>query len=93
MNEKIKNNIRYVIEELDTAYNNCIECNGVNADYASFAGMAISQFQDAMGDPNLTREKLELLLRKGIKKHKAKREGGSWTRFVASYMAKASNNN
>ncbi len=90
----IKRDVRHVIEELDAAYNGSVEYNGMNADYANFAGMALGQFRSAMRDPDLTREKLELLLRKGIKKHRAKHhENGSWTRFVASYVAKSSNAN
>ncbi len=89
----MKRDVRNVIEELDAAYSNSIEYQGINADYATFAGMALGQFRNAMRDPDLTRENLELLLRKGIKKHRAKRTEGSWTRFVASYVVKSSNAN
>ncbi len=93
MSDLIKRDVRHVIEELDAAYHGSTEYSGMNADYANFAGMAIGQFRTAMRDPDLTRDRLELLLRKGINKHRAKRCDSSWTKFVASYVAKSSNTN
>ncbi len=93
MGNQIKRDVRKVIEEIDTAYHEFSDYNYMNADYADFAGMAISQFQDAMQSPDLTREELQGLLRKGLINHKARANDVSWTKFVASYMAKSSNIN
>ena len=91
--------IKEVIEEIDTAYHEFSNYHNMNADYPDFARMAVGQFRTAMRNPELTREDLESLLRKGLSKYKDKCPDpnhcviGSWSGFVASYMAKTSNAN
>lgn len=86
-----KKNVRDVIEEIDVAYHGLIAYQPMNTDYAGFASMAVSQFRDALRDPDLTREELGELIRKGIKKHRARGADANWTKFVASYMVKSAN--
>lgn len=94
MENTIKRDVRNVIEEIDAAYQEFSNYNYMNADYADFANMAISQFRDAMRTPELTREELKDLIRKGMIKHRMRNhEDDNWTKSVASYMAKASNAN
>ncbi len=91
MDNTIKRDVRHVIEEMDNAYYAFSEHNYTNGDYADFAGMALNQFQNALRDPNLTREQLESLLRDGIAKHRMGKSCKNWTRFVATHMAQAAN--
>ncbi|PCI98047.1 MAG: hypothetical protein COB14_08265 [Alphaproteobacteria bacterium] len=91
MENTIKSDVRDVLEEIDIAYHGLVAYQPMNTDYAGFASMAVAQFRDALRDPELTREELGKLLRKGIKKHRARDTEVSWTKFVASYMVKAAN--
>ena len=99
MGENIKKDIRDVIEEIDVAFQELSAYSYMNADYPCFARMAVGQFRRALGDPDLTREDLEKILRKGIVKYRKRfhdqplYSGDNWTKFVASYMATASNAN
>lgn len=90
--------IKEVIEEMDVAYNELSNHSQINADYPDFARMAVGQFRTALGNPDLTREALEKMLRDGLSKYKSVCPNPeycaiepSWTNFVASHMAKASN--
>ncbi len=90
---KMRRDVRFIIEEMDAAYNTFSEYNHLNDDYAGFAGMAIGQFRNALHNQDLTREELEYMLRDGIQKHRRESQEGDWTRFVASYVAQSSNSN
>ncbi len=91
--DRIRKEILYIIEETSSAYHSFSQHSYMNADFADFASMALGQFRNALRDPELTREKLEQILRKGMKKHKANDPDGSWTQFMASYLSKATNTN
>lgn len=91
MEDTIRNDIRGLIEEMDVAYNDLINYQPMNTDYAGFASMAVGQFRDAMRDPALTREDLGKMLRQGMQKHRMRGTDINWTKFVASYMAKSAN--
>ena len=99
MGEDTKRNIGNVIEEIDIAYKEFSDYSYMNADYPYFARMAVGQFRRALGNPDLTREDLERILRKGIVKYRQRfhdnpsYSGKNWVSFVASYMATASNAN
>lgn len=99
MGEDTKRDISNVIEEIDSAYKEFSDYSYMNADYPYFARMAVGQFRRALGDPDLTREDLEKILRKGIVKYRQTyndnplHSGKNWVNFVASYMATASNAN
>lgn len=89
----IRKDIKSVIEETNDAYHDFSTHNYMNSDYADFASMALGQFRNALRDPGLTREELERILRKGMKKHRAIEPQSCWTTFMAAYLAKASNGN
>ncbi len=99
MKEAIRRDVKEVIEEIDTAYQEFANYHYMNADYPDFARMAVGQFRAALRNPELTREDLEALLRRALSKYKAKCPDpdqcivGSWSNFVASYMAKTANTN
>lgn len=85
--------LRNVIEETDWAYRSVLQHEYMNSDYADFAGMALGQFKDALCDPDLTREELEKMLRKGMSRHRKSAPDSCWTTFMAGYVAQASNGN
>ncbi len=94
MENIIRRDIKNVIEEIHEAYKEFSNYSYMNADYADFANMAISQFREAMRAPELTREELKDLLRKGMISHRmCNHKKDNWTKSVASYMAKVSNTN
>ena len=90
---KIRQELKDVIEEMSSAYKTFSEHNSVNSDYAGFACMAIKQFRSALRNDRLTREELETMLRDGISKHRSEGREVSWSRFVASHVARSSNIN
>jgi len=92
-NNKIRREVRGVIEEMSSAYETFSEHNSVNSDYAGFACMAIKEFRCALRNDKLTREELENMLRDGIRKHRSEGKEVSWSRFVASHVAQSSNTN
>lgn len=91
--EAIQREVLDIIEETSAAYHAFSMHDYTNADYADFAAMALSQFKSALRDPALTREQLEQILRKGMKKHKIMDPSASWSGFMASYVTRATNAN
>ena len=83
-NESITREVLHIIEETSAAYHSFSLHDYTNADYAEFAGMAIAQFKNALRDPALTREQLEKILRKGMKKHRVMDPSSNWSGFMAS---------
>lgn len=84
--------LRSVIEETGDAYRHFSDYHTANTDFAEFAGMAISQFKTALGNPDLTREDLQLMLRRGMLTHRT--SGGSeqgWSAFMTKYVTGAVN--
>ena len=78
---------------MSVAYQEFSDWHCMNADYADFASIAIGEFRDALRDPELTREDLKYMLRRGMNKHRNRNSQVSWTKYVASYMARSSNAN
>ncbi|MGH1375298.1 MAG: hypothetical protein ACRBCK_03025 [Alphaproteobacteria bacterium] len=93
MEQKIKRNVRRVVEELDAAYSEFSDRDYMNGDYADFASMAVGQFREALRNPELTREELQGMVRSGIREHKTQDGDAGWTKFVASHIAQSSNAN
>ncbi|MCL4678777.1 MAG: hypothetical protein KJ017_09325 [Alphaproteobacteria bacterium] len=91
--EAIQREVLDIIEETSAAYHDFSMHGYTNADYADFAAMALSQFKNALRDPALTREQLEQILRKGMKKHKIMDPSANWSGFLASYVTRATNVN
>jgi hypothetical protein len=87
MSLSVHQRIRILIEQTNDAFS-CYDA--VNADFAEFATLALSDFKDALRNPNLTRGQLTMMLRRGMIKHRDK-DPGSWAAFMASHIAKAAN--
>ncbi|MCB1680312.1 MAG: hypothetical protein H6858_06970 [Rhodospirillales bacterium] len=93
LDDSIHREVLHIIEETSAAYHSFSRHDYTNSDYADFAAMALSQFKNALRDPALTREQLEKILRKGMKKHRSMDPDSSWSIFMASYVTRASNGN
>ena len=93
IDDSMHSEVLHNIEETSAAYHSFSQHDYTNSDYADFAAMALSQFKNALRDPGLTREQLEKILRKGMKKHRALDPESSWSAFMASYVTRAINDN
>lgn len=80
--------IRALIQDTNDAFLS-IE-GGSNTDYADFAGMALSEFKQALRDPNLTRSRLVSLLRKGMFETKHA-DPDQWSILMAYQLNSATN--
>lgn len=89
MNVSIHQRIRILIEETNDAFSSC---GSMNADYAEFAALSLSEFKNILSDPNLTRDQLTRILRRAMTKHQDK-DAGSWSAFMAHHIARAANLN
>ncbi len=85
--------IKRLIEETNDAYDICAVSEHINADYAEFASLSISEFKDALSNPELTRRQLVKMLRKGNHKHKNISPKSCWATFLAHYINTVSNGN
>ena len=91
MKNTTHNRIKNLLEETNDAFVNC--AGSVNADYAAFVSMRISEFKRLLDNPDLTDQELRRIIRKGEKKHRAKNPEGCWASFIANYVTKSSNQN
>ncbi|MCB1650874.1 MAG: hypothetical protein KDI46_02355 [Alphaproteobacteria bacterium] len=83
--------IQYLIEETTDAF---ARYDNVNADYASFACMAIADFKSALNAPHLTEMQLRRILRRGAQEHRARASSASsWSSFMARYVITNANQN
>src|SRR5688572_15028087 len=87
MNVSVHQRIRILIEETNDAFSSY---STVNADFADFAVLALSEFKNVLGNPDMTKEQLAQILRGGMIRHKDK-DAGSWSVFMAHHVAKAAN--
>lgn len=87
MSLSVHQRIRILIEQTNDAFT-CYDA--VNADFAEFATLALSDFKDALKNPNLTRGQLTQMLRCGMIKHQDKTPN-TWAAFMAAHVAKVSN--
>ena len=87
MNVSIHQRIRILIEETNDAFA-C--CGAVNADYADFAALALTEFKNVLDNPHLTQDQLINILRGGMNKHQDK-DPNSWSVFMAQHVARAAN--
>lgn len=83
--------IKSLIEETNDAYSICR--GAINADYAEFATMSLSDFKKALNDQRLTREDLAGMLRSGGAEHKTVDPESCWATFMAHYIARSANKN
>lgn len=93
MTDVVSNSVRKIIEEMHDAYTYSAH-DSINTDYAGFAGMALTQFRDALQRPDLKQEDLEGFLRRGMQSHsRNSRNDACWGSFMAQYVSTASNHN
>ena len=64
----------------------------VSTQTADFAALALTEFKSALSNPNLTRDQLMNMLRRGMGKH-CDKDPNSWSAFMAHHLAKAANRN
>ena len=88
MSVSIHSRIKVLIEETNDAFSSC---GNINADYAEFATLALSEFKHILRNPRLTRHQLTKMLRAGMTEHKDVDPGANWAVFMAHYIAKTSN--
>ncbi len=89
MSTSIHSRIKVLIEDTNEAFS---YCGSVNADYAEFATLALSDFRKILKAPDLTGRELRRMLRKAMNKHKDK-TSSSWSAFMAQHVASATNGN
>jgi len=62
MRENIHYRIKNLLEETHDVFEDC--AGGVNADYAAFASLSLSDFKSLLDNPELTGKELRRILRK-----------------------------
>ncbi len=83
--------VKDLIDETSDAFTQ-YDC--VNADYASFAAMALNEFKVVLRDPELTATDLRRILRHGDSKHRLLSvPPANWSSFMAQYVMKNVNEN
>ncbi|MAF97170.1 MAG: hypothetical protein CMH26_00875 [Micavibrio sp.] len=91
MSIALNKEIRRLIDETREAYG---QYDSVNADYAAFASMALSEFKAALGRPEMTGQELRRLLRKAETEHRSlAMPNASWASFMARYVSQNVNQN
>lgn len=89
MNVSVHHRIKILIEETNDAFSTS---GAMNADYAEFATLALSEFKHVLRNPKLTRAQLTHMLRTGMTKHRAVANPEScWATFMANYIARTAN--
>lgn len=91
MSISIHHRIRMLIEETNDAFYG--SDGHMNADYAEFASLALSEFKHVLRNPRLTRGQLTAMLRTGMLKHKDIDPESNWSSFMAHYITRSSNRN
>lgn len=85
--------VRKVLEDTGFAYTLSCESH-INSDYADFAStQALSSFQRALRNPNLTYDDLCAILRKASSRASSRQCKTPWSMFMANYIAQHCNNN
>jgi len=80
--------IRRVLEETGNVYDDVCKYAHANADYAEFASShALSSFQSALQDPNLSYEDLCQMLRRATNKEARRQCKTPWSIFMANYIS------
>lgn len=79
--------IHRVLEDTRYAYKIACEWEHPNADYAEYASMqALTDFQRAFDDDELTYEQLCMMLRKASNKERRRQCKTPWAMFMANYL-------
>ena len=82
-----KKGIHQVLEDTRYAYRISCEWEHPNTDYAQYASMqALTDFQRAFGQEDLTYEQLCLMLRKAAAKERRRQCKTPWALFMTNYL-------
>ncbi len=94
MSKTIKKTVvRKVLEDTGHAYTLMCQSH-VNSDYADFASsQALSSFQKALKNPNLSYDDLCVILRKASNRASSRQCKTPWSMFMANYISKHCNGN
>jgi hypothetical protein len=94
MSKTIKKTVvRKVLEDTGHAYTLMCQSH-VNSDYADFASsQALSSFQKALKNPNLSYDDLCVILRKASSRASSRQCKTPWSMFMANYISKHCNGN
>lgn len=88
---KHKEKVRKVLEDTGFAYTLSCESQHINSDYADYAStQALSAFQRALKDPNLSYDDLCNILRKASSRASHRQCKTPWSMFMANYISKHS---
>lgn len=80
-----------MLEETSDAFSSC---GTVNADFADFASLVLSDFKELLNRPYLTDEQLQAMLRVAMMACPEKSHGSStWAHFIAHYLQQTANSN
>jgi hypothetical protein len=93
MSTSVHHRVKLLLEETNDVFS---FCGSVNADYAEFASLALSEFKNALHKPELTRPELLRMIRTGTTRHKEISVDDPqccWATFVARHIALTSNVN
>jgi hypothetical protein len=90
MSLSVYDHIRKLIEDTNAAYDGMCS-SGLNADFAEFAALALSDFRAVLGNDALSEAELIMLLREGRARHKSITPNTSWSGFLATYIGHRAN--
>ena len=80
--------VRSLIEDTNDAYSTF---SSVNADYASFASLSLSDFQTLLQSPSLTGQKLRKMIRYANLEHRDHNPNSCWSSYLSEYITRKSN--
>ncbi len=88
--QSIHKRIKILLQETNDAFTNY---HTVNADYAEFASLSLSEFRSILKQPNLDTSELIKVLRHSTIQHRKNNPEGCWATFVAKSITEATNSN
>lgn len=90
MPHRTQQKIKQLIQQTNTVFENS---GGVNTDYADFATIALQDFREMLGNPDLTDRELKRLIRHASSRYREENPEHSWSAFIAHYINRQANTN
>lgn len=90
MSQTVHLRMKHLIEGTHEAFESY---GSVNADFAEFAAMALSEFKSALDKPDLTGRELRQAIRKAQSTHREVDPQACWATFMAQYVSSNVNAN
>jgi len=88
LSEAAPDPVRSFIEETSEAYSGY---SPLNADYAAFASLSLSEFRRLLNCPALTGPQLRRMIRRAGLEHRTNAPDSCWASYLRDYMAQRSN--